>query len=326
MNARVDAVAEVAETPTHQRVLVIKLGALGDFVQALGPMQAVREHHKQAEITLLTTQPFAELAKQSGYFDTVLVDKRPSWYQAGGWIDLVGRLRRGRFDRVYDLQTSNRSGRYWRLMGRPEWSGNVPGCSHPDRNPDRDSLHTIDRQRGQLHDAGIAGVPLTDLSWVKADADQFGLKQPYVLMAAGGSAHRPGKRWPMEKYAALARRLLRRNIEPVLLGAAAEEDLIGPARGTGVGIRNLIGRTSFQDIVALARGAAGAVGNDTGPMHLIAMAGCHSVVLFSGESNPALCAPRPGAQGGSVRVIQRDVMRGISIEEVEGALNVSDSD
>ena len=40
------------------RVLVIKLGALGDFLQALGPFAAIRHHHKEAKITLLTTAPF----------------------------------------------------------------------------------------------------------------------------------------------------------------------------------------------------------------------------------------------------------------------------
>ena len=42
-------------------ILVIKLGALGDFVQAMGPAAATRAHHRDAEITLLTTAPYAEL-------------------------------------------------------------------------------------------------------------------------------------------------------------------------------------------------------------------------------------------------------------------------
>ena len=52
-------------------ILVIKLAALGDFVQALGPCAAIRQHHKDARITLLTTAPFEDLARQSGYFDEV---------------------------------------------------------------------------------------------------------------------------------------------------------------------------------------------------------------------------------------------------------------
>jgi len=52
-----------------ERILVIKLGALGDFVQALGPFAAIRAHHPAADIVLLTTRPYADLGRASGYFD-----------------------------------------------------------------------------------------------------------------------------------------------------------------------------------------------------------------------------------------------------------------
>jgi len=60
------------------RILVIKLGALGDFVQALAPMAAIRRHHPGAHITLLTTDPFVELAAASRWFDDIWVDSRPN--------------------------------------------------------------------------------------------------------------------------------------------------------------------------------------------------------------------------------------------------------
>ena len=47
------------------RILIIKLGALGDFIQALGPFAAIRRHHADAHITLLTTDPFAAFAAAS---------------------------------------------------------------------------------------------------------------------------------------------------------------------------------------------------------------------------------------------------------------------
>ena len=49
-----------------RRVLVVKLGALGDFILALGPFAAIRTAHADAEITLLTTAPFVDLARMSG--------------------------------------------------------------------------------------------------------------------------------------------------------------------------------------------------------------------------------------------------------------------
>jgi len=137
----------------HRRILVIKLGALGDFVQALGPMAAIRRHHAGAQIVLLTMAAFAAFARRSAYFDEVWLDDRPQPLAVARWWALRRRLVAGHFDRVYDLQTSGRTGWYFRLMGpgpRPEWSGIVRGCSHPHRNPARVRMHTLDRQADQL--------------------------------------------------------------------------------------------------------------------------------------------------------------------------------
>ena len=80
--------------------------------------------------------------------------------------------------------------------------------------------------------------------------------------------------------------------------------------------------TSFIDIIALARDAAGAVGNDTGPMHLIVAAGCPSVVLFSDESDPALCAPRGPEGAAPVTVLRRGSLEDLALGEVDAALSL----
>ena len=52
-------------------ILVIKLGALGDMVQALGPMAAIRRYHADAWITALTTEPYVTFLEESGFFDSI---------------------------------------------------------------------------------------------------------------------------------------------------------------------------------------------------------------------------------------------------------------
>ena len=77
------------------------------------------------------------------------------------------------------------------------------------------------------------------------------------------------------------------------------------------GVTDLAGRTDFAGIVALATRASLAVGNDTGPMHLIAAAGAPSVCLFSRDSDPALCAPR-----GAVTALREPNLGSLSVEAV----------
>lgn len=301
------------------RILVIKLGALGDVVQALGPAAAIRRHHADGEIVLLTTEPFAAFLAGAPYFDEVWTDDRPAVLDAVGLWRLRRRLRSGGFARVYDLQTSDRSSWYFQLLRpgpRPEWSGIARGASHRHDNPARNRLHTLERQADQLRRAGITEVPPPDLAWVRADPGRFGLSERFVLLVPGGAPHRPEKRWPVERYAALANRLAARSMTPVVVGGAAEHGLGAALRAACPAVRDLAGETGFGEVVALGRRALAAVGNDTGPMHLLAVAGTASTVLFSSASDPALTAPR----GPRVTILQRPSLGDLGVEEVAATL------
>ena len=294
------------------RILVIKLGALGDFAQAFGPFAAIRAHHPGAEITLLTTPPFAPLARQAPWFDQVWENGRPKGL-AGLWA-LARQLRGARFDRVYDLQTSDRSSRYRWLVGRGvEWSGIAAGASHPHANPRRDFMHTVERQREQLEMAGIGHFPEPALGWLDADISRFALPDRFALLIPGASPGRPAKRWPSEHFGALAAAL---DIPAVILGGPSEASLGAAITQGAPGARDLTGKTSFADIAALARHAAFCIGNDTGPTHLAAVAGCPTLALFGEDSDPALCAPR----GPRVAVLRCQPLASLSVADVEAAL------
>jgi len=299
------------------RILVIKLGALGDIVQALGPMAAIRRHHADAEIVLLTSAPFAEFLRASPYADEIWVDGRPRLFDLPGILRLRRKLRGRGFGRVYDLQTSDRSSFYYRLLGpgaRPEWSGIARGASHRQDDPVRERTHTLERQKDQLRIAGIAEVPPPDLSWVQADLRRFALPERFAVLVPGGAAHRPEKRWPIERYAALAASLSARGVTPVTIGGEAERPL-----GAAIpAARDLTGGTSLAEVAAIGHRALWAIGNDTGPMHLLVAAGAPATVLFSAASDPALTAPR----GERVIILRRERLADLPVEEVAATVAI----
>ena len=100
----------------QEKILVIKLSALGDFVQNFGIMRAIRAHHPTAYISILTTAPYQDLAKSSGYFDEVLIDPRPKFYQLKKWLHLKHTLNRKNFSTIYDLQINDRTALYYSLF------------------------------------------------------------------------------------------------------------------------------------------------------------------------------------------------------------------
>ncbi len=305
-----------------ERILVIKLSSLGDFVQASGPMKAIRAAHPDATITLLTTGPYVAMGEATGWFDAVWSDGRPDWSDLVGTWRLLRRLRSARFDRVYDLQTQSRTIRYFQLLWprRPLWSGNAPGAAFAYTGAARDRLHIQDSQREQLRIAGIPEVGPPDVSWLVSDAATYDLPNPYALLAPGGAPHRPAKRWPAARFGELAVWLLGRGITPVVLGHGAEEEaLAATILAVAPGAISLVGKTRIADIASVARGARLVVGNDTGPVHVVVATGCPAVVLFSRDSNPDLSAPRPIRPEQPVTILREPDLTGLATDRVIAA-------
>lgn len=304
---------------SEENILVIKLGALGDFIQALGPMRAIRNHHPNARITLLTTKPFREFARKSGYFDDILLDIRPKFHQLKEWINLRKKFNQGNFTRVYDLQNNDRTGIYFKLFSpRPEWVGIAKGASHRNTSPDRSTGLAFYGHQQTLGLAGIKNVEIDRLDWIDSDVSGFDLQPPYALIVPGSSPNRPEKRWPASHYSDLCQSLVNQGIQPVLIGTESEKNIISEIAQACPNVLNLTAQTSLFDIPVLARKAAYAIGNDTGPMHIIAPTGCKTIILFSKNSNPKKHAPL----GDHVQTIRKENLKDLKAEEVLKALNL----
>lgn len=303
-----------------QKILVIKLGALGDFIQALGPMAAIRKHHPTAHITLLTSKAYASFGEQCGYFDAIAIDPKPKWHQLRLWLSLKRQLNAARYSRVYDLQNNDRSNWYFKMFSpKPEWVGTAKGSSHRNAAPERTAGHAFEGHKQTLALAGIQDVEIDRLFWMDSDLGAFrDLKCPYCLLVPGCAPSRPEKRWPKEYYAELAGMLLSQGLQPVLIGAQDEAEINQFIANQNHKIYNLTGMTSLQDIAVLARNAHCAIGNDTGPIHLIAATGCPTVALFSGSSHAVKHAP----QGAQVQILQQQELKDLHATAVIEAKNV----
>lgn len=139
------------------------------------------------------------------------------------------------------------------------------------------------------------------------------IPEPYVVLVAGSSPQHPEKRWPVSHYRALAGKLLRQGFSPVLIGTAAEADTNAEiARGLE-GVVDLTGKTGLFDLPALARGAVGAVGNDTGPIHIMCVTGCPTVVLFCSRKSTV---EKHGPQGPRVVAFESLDLEDITVSDV----------
>lgn len=309
-----DREASIAALPTADKVLVIKLGSLGDVIQADGAFRDIRSAYPKAEIVALTTPAYRKLLERCPWIDRVLIDPRKPRWRLDAMAQLRSMLRAERFGMVFDLQTQNRTNAYhrWFLSDVP-WSGTAAGATHADKTPDRKSLRSLDRLASQLSQAGvsISRTPNPDVSWMAEPVDdvltESGLTKPFVALIPGSSARHPQKRWP--HYAALAERLIKAGYQVATAPGPDEIDLCQKIPGT------MVTGGRFLDYFQLAGFFAKAgffIGNDTGPAHIAANVSLPGLVLFGNKGS----AFKTGLDRPNVQAIEHDPLADIPVETV----------
>ncbi|MGR8918651.1 MAG: glycosyltransferase family 9 protein [Gammaproteobacteria bacterium] len=264
------------------RILVVKLGALGDVVMATPLVDAIVGHHDGARVTLLTTPAFAPLFEAWSGLEVVALPRRG----VGAMWRMLRHVRSG-YERVYDLQSNDRTALLCAASGIPERVGNHPRFPYTHHPPDRwrGQSHVFDRYVEVLASAGIAverrapllPAPPAARAHVRAWLERHGLVDtPPVLLHAGASPARPDKRWPY--FGELAARLIAAGHAVVWLGAAPDRELNRSLAAVG-GI-DATDAFSILELAELGRAARCAVTNDSGPMHVLAAAGIPVFGLF----------------------------------------------
>lgn len=266
-----------------ENILVIKHGALGDFVMQSGRMRTVRERHPDAHIAIITEAFLKGLAEAMGFFDEVIVDSR-GYNVATWWRVIVKEIGGRKWDAIYDFQNSNRTNcRYYPLVlaatrhamkwghavhGSFVWRVNarkLPFCPW--------IFHTVPEK--------IEWRP-KDLSMCHGDHKNFGLlPEKYALLIPGCSAGNEQKRWPPERFVELTKFFAAKGLKSVVMGTKAEAKEINAICADNPNAVNFLGKSSIADIPDLANGAAVVVGNDTGPSHIAHIAGAKTVMLFT---------------------------------------------
>jgi ADP-heptose:LPS heptosyltransferase len=270
------------------KILIIKLGALGDVVMATPIIRQIQRHHGNAAICLLTTPPYAALFKHWQDLSVQSME-RPG---PGNLLRMIRWVRAERIERVYDLQSNDRSAILCALSGIRERAGNHPRYPYTLHPPDPylGQCHIFDRHNQLLASAGIE--PAEPQPWLPLSAAEEGrvarwiaghgmTTRQFVLLHAGTSPRRPEKRWPY--FGEIGQRLSAAGFVPIWLGAKPDREL-----NKTLAARCGIDATSAFDLLelaALGRHAAFALTNDSGPMHVLSCAGIPVYACF-GPSDP----------------------------------------
>jgi len=259
-----------------ERILVIKHGALGDFIFSIGAMNAIRRMHPDAHITLMTMGMFSGIAKQIGCFDDLMIDNRVTYWNLAANYRAIHGIIAGKFDIIYDLQASSRTRKRYaplvRLFSR------YPSTWYTVYHAESNQFRTV---FGGRKPVSLPCQP-TDLHMVHGKGEHFSeLPEHYVMLIPGCSPTHPYKRWNAENYCELARRLAAIGIHSVVIGTKAEQKEIEQIAAASPMVVNFLGKSSLLDIPDLAAKALACVGNDTGPTHMSSFCNTPVISLFS---------------------------------------------
>lgn len=315
-----------------QNVLLIKPSSLGDIVMALPALSSLRRSFPQAKISWLVRPEFAPILEGHPHLDEIILFDRKTlgdaWRRPAAFrqlMDLIGRLRGGRFDAVLDLQGLFRTASLAWLSGckrrfGPVWRKEFARLFYTTTVvPQMEWVHVIDTYRKLIEAMGgrelsvefvLPPKPAAVASVQKLSAQHQIVADRYAVIIPGSA--QVSKCWPAERFAALADRLASdHGLTVVATGGKSESPMIEQIQSLAKHrIANLAGRTSLPELVEVLRRARLVVSNDTGPGHIAGALGRPLVMLFS-WSNPL----RVGPYGRPECIVGRDVAsRGLAIK------------
>jgi len=301
-----------------ERVLVVRLGAIGDVANALVFAGALKAASPGVRVGWAVHELAAPLVRGHPAVDRVHLWRRGGG--AAGLRALVREVREQRYELAVDLQRLAKSALLARLSGAPRVLGF-------DRARTKEASWLLTRERIAAADPtapmveqylefarhlGIADPELRRELPIDVGARAWAAEQTAslggapVVVALG--ATKPANRWEPERFGALAAALAGGDGatgpgSPVVLTGGPDEVEAGRRAAAAAagreGVRNLVGETTLPELCALLAEARLFVGCDSGPMHLAAALGTPVVALF-GPADPR----RTGPYGAGHRVVR----------------------
>ena len=291
------------------KILIVKTSAIGDVIQTLPALNALRKHYPGAHITWLVEEAAADIIKGHPSLDRILVSKRKRWSKALLGLSglsavkeiyrFIQQLRDTEYDLVIDFQSLLKSSVWIALTRAKRKVGYGQGMEHAEhsyiflneRIPPVDmDHHAVLRDLMLLEALGIDSkeivfnFPIHDHARKQVNdlLTLHSINEAVFLIAINPVAKWETKLWSNQNFAELADRLIEQYGAQVIFTGDADdrktiETILSRMNGKAV---NLSGATSLKTLAALYEKTDVVISTDTGPMHMAAAIGTPVVALF----------------------------------------------
>ena len=291
----------------QQKLLIVRLGSLGDIIHTIPAQQLLAQHFSQAQIHWLTEPPYQTLLDRIPGITQVWLADTKKWRRKlsslGESTQLVRSLRQHHFDIALDFQGLVKSALLAKLSGAKRVVG---FAAHQSREPasryfysetvvgdDGSRPHVVEinlqlaRSLGCSKDGASPLIPLDIPSeafdYVDDQLSRNNFSNPILVNPGAGWVT---KLWPLKNYAHLMRRIHEElGHEVVLTYGPGEEDVLQEIQTLSAPRPITAFPTTFLQLAALCRRARLLIGGDTGPLHLAVALGTPTVAIL-GPTSP----------------------------------------
>jgi lipopolysaccharide heptosyltransferase I len=280
------------------KILIVRLGSLGDLVHALPAVSTIRRAHPEAQIDWLVDAVHQEFLTLVPVVTSIVPLAART---AAAWLQTRRTLRARRYDVALDFQGLLKSAALARLSGAARVIGfdaraareSAAAWLYTERRATGEGRHVIDKNLALVESLGIRPegreFPLRDVESAALAAIQSRGVGRFALL--NGGAAWPNKRWPPDRLGRIAAWLRdQHDLASVVLWGPGEIELAAAIARASSGAAFVAPETRVADLVALSRAAARVVSGDTGPTHIAAAVGTPVVALF-GPTSPRRNGP-----------------------------------
>ncbi len=289
------------ESLNKKRILVIKIGAIGDVILAVPSLRAIRNSFPNAYISVLVGAESRLVLKKCPYIDDLIIyDRKGKGKGVKGVWQISSYIRQKTFDMSIDLQNNRKShiimwlGAVQRRFG---YSNGKMGFLLSDRLKYLNiGAGPIEEQFRVLKRAGINTVGLSrrleiwpttkDYSYIENLLKGEWMRENQILVGVNIGGSWKTKRWPLKCFAKLLDMLASKDIRAVITASEKEMDLANDlAKMTNNKVINAADRTTVTQLAALIKRCKVYITSDSAPMHIASSMGANFIALF-GPTDP----------------------------------------
>ena len=314
----------------NQKILMVRLGAIGDVIRTLPALRTLRHNLPDAYIAWVVEDRAASLLKNHPDLNKVFVVPRKEWQQnflsfktLKEFVRFIQNLRKENFDLVLDFHGLFKSGLITFLTGvkhrvgytrKFSKEGNFLFTNDQVSLPDY-KINRVERNLLLVKHLGLKTdehnpiIPITAKDREVVASAIFSRltasSGPKIIMHPGSSPSTPYKRWDITRFAALADRIIQKYGGNILFTAGNDErELVKNIFKQMTESHHVLCQTeTLTQLAETIRRCDLFIGNDTAPMHLAAFVGTPVIALF-GPTDPIENAP---FGKGEAIVIRKDV-------------------